>query len=74
MTKTTTLKKVYVRPVEGRRIRDPKTAKPLPAEGGAVVWDSFWARRKRDGDVEVLKHAPAKKPAKKPETQKSEAK
>lgn len=45
---TTTL---FVRPVPGRAVRDPDTAKPLPAAGATVPNSQFWRRRVRDGDV-----------------------
>lgn len=34
-------------------IRDPKTRRILPPEGGKVSDSNFWRRRLRDGDVEL---------------------
>ena len=45
---------MFVKPVEGRAVRDPKSMMLLPAEGREVPdTDAFWARRVRDGDVTV---------------------
>lgn len=49
MTETLT-----VRPAEGRRVRLPGQADPIPPEGQAVVADLFIRRRIADGDLVVL--------------------
>ena len=41
-------------------VRDPVTAKALPAEGKAVPMTTYWRRRLKDGDVV---EATDKKPA-----------
>lgn len=44
-----------VRPTfEGAVIRDPHTRTPLPAAGAEVPDTSFWHRRLRSGDVELV--------------------
>ena len=43
---------MYVKPAEGREVRDPVTQHALPPEGREVPSDTFWLRRLRDGDVE----------------------
>ena len=40
------------------RVIDPSTKRALPADGGAVVSNSYWVRRLRCGDVEEVKAAP----------------
>jgi hypothetical protein len=50
---------MFVKPVEGRLIRDPASRLPVPAEGRNVPEDAYWMRAVRDGDVIVAK-APAK--------------
>jgi len=44
---------VRVVPVEGRRVRDPRTGDLLPEQGAEVVVAGYWARRIQAGDVEV---------------------
>lgn len=39
---------------ERLRVLDPATRRALPTDGGAVVSSSYWARRLRCGDVEVV--------------------
>jgi hypothetical protein len=43
-----------VKPRSGLKVRDPLTRMHLPDEGGDVPDDSFWRRRLRSGDVELL--------------------
>jgi hypothetical protein len=44
-----------VKPAEGRAVRDPRTMRLLPEEGGEVSdSDPFWRRRLRDGDVVLV--------------------
>ena len=45
---------MFVRPKNGLRVRHPDTRRPLPPEGLEVVESSFWNRRLRDGDVEIV--------------------
>lgn len=52
---------IYVKPVEGRLVRDPLTQQVLPAHGQRVVSSTFWQRRIVKGDVvEVAEPAPAR--------------
>jgi len=39
------------------RVLDPMTNRPLPEEGQSVVQSSYWVKRLRDGDVEIVKPA-----------------
>lgn len=48
----------WVRPALGRRVRDPATSAVLSAAGAVVVWSEYWARRQRDGDIEVHDQPP----------------
>lgn len=45
---------VTLRPKAGLRVPDPKTGKPIAAEGQRVRLDRYWLRRLRDGDVEPV--------------------
>jgi len=51
---------VKVKPVKGRRVLDPVSLEPLPAQGQGVELTSYWRRRHLDGDVELV-HTPAAK-------------
>lgn len=43
----------YFRPVAGLHVRDPDDGgNPLPKEGKALTWSSYWQRRLDDGDIE----------------------
>ncbi len=37
-----------------RLVRDPNDGTPLPAEGRDLPLTTFWRRRLRDGDVEIV--------------------
>lgn len=53
---------MFVKPAEGRQVRDPASKRPIPAAGANVPQDSYWIRRLRDGDV-VAANPPAAPPA-----------
>lgn len=42
---------MYVKPAEGRLVRDPKTLDHLPPEGREVPRDTHWIRLLQCGDV-----------------------
>lgn len=46
---------VHLTPAKGLRVIDPATGEPLPPEGKVVEWTTHWARREKDGDVEITK-------------------
>lgn len=50
---------IFVKPVEGRRVRDPSTLQLLPAEGDSKAAISFWYRRIADGDVTLVESTEA---------------
>jgi hypothetical protein len=52
-------KPLFVRPVPGRLVRDPRTMQPLPEEGLYVERTTFWRRRLAEGDVEQADPAAA---------------
>lgn len=58
MAKTCTVK-----PAAGRRVINPATMRPLPAEGELVEWGTFWIRLRNAGDIVVVEPKPAAKPA-----------
>ena len=45
------MKKIYIFPVDGREVRDPRTKKLIPESGAWVPRDGYWLKRMRDGDV-----------------------
>ncbi len=61
MSETDNANRRFVRPCEGRRVRDPITHEVLPEEGREVIWSSFWDRRLIDEDAttDPLPAAPA---------------
>lgn len=62
--------KRFVKPRAGLLVPDPAHGDDLPAEGRAVAWSPYWARRENDADITVskpTKAAPAKAAAPKPE-------
>jgi hypothetical protein len=68
------VKKIYLVPVGGAKIKCPKSGRVLSAEGGEVEFSTFWRRRLNAGEVKEGK-APAEKkavPEKKVEAQKVE--
>ena len=42
---------MHVQPAEGRRVIDPASGAVLPPAGAEVPRDSYWLRRRDDGDV-----------------------
>lgn len=56
-----------VRPAVDRRVRKPDGSL-LDEQGESVVWSSFWLRRHRDGDVEVVADAEPEAAEQQPDT------
>lgn len=50
---------MFVKPVDGRMVRWPRTMTPLREAGEDVPADVYWLRALRDGDVEEVE-PPAK--------------
>jgi len=46
--------KVWVKPMPGRVVNMPGTKEELPPTGKPVIFTSYWQRRKRDGDIEII--------------------
>lgn len=44
-------KRIYVKPLEGLLVRNPKNKNPIPADGAWIDTNSFWNRRIRDGSL-----------------------
>jgi hypothetical protein len=59
------MNKLHIQPAQGRRVIDPATGDPLPAEGAHVADSTYWRRRIKDKDVTRVA-APAEP---KPDTQ-----
>lgn len=55
--------KIFIKPAEGRQVRDPITKEPLAAEGDSKPRNSYWLRRVKEGDVVIS--SPVKKKAEK---------
>lgn len=57
-----TQRTAFLKPAQGRSVRDPVTFRLLKAEGETKPLDQYWRRRIRDKDVEVAPDpsAPAK--------------
>lgn len=49
------MSELHIRPVAGRVVRDPETNTPLEPQGEKKPNISYWQRRLREGDVEVVK-------------------
>lgn len=47
-------KQVLVKPKNSLLVPDVDRRDALPAEGRKVFWSVYWARRLRDGDIEVV--------------------
>ncbi|TDB43327.1 DUF2635 domain-containing protein [Photorhabdus luminescens] len=56
---------MFVKPVVGRRVRDPVKGVFLPESGAEVPNNIFWHRRLKDGDVEVYRPDATEKAVKK---------
>ncbi len=70
---------VFVKPADGRLVRDPVSRKPLADDGETKPRNSFWLRRIRCGDCiaqDVKRSAakPTQPDPKEPKTKKAEAK
>lgn len=55
---------VRVIPKKGLRVRDPKTALPLPPDGKEVDFSVYWHRCAERGDVTIEANASATEPTK----------
>jgi len=61
-------KTFYIKVKDGKKIRDPRNSVPLPHDRAVrVPYSSYWVKRLRDGDVELVDESQdqEKKPAKK---------
>ncbi len=53
-----------LKPVNGAKIRDPKTKEFLPEDGKRVEMTTYWNRRIQDGTVKVVSETSQYKPEK----------
>lgn len=44
---------MFVKPADGRKVRDPVTKRHIPDEGKEVPETSYWLRRIAAGDVQI---------------------
>jgi len=49
------MKKIFVKPREGLRVKNPVDWQPLPPEGKKVERNTYWIRRLKAGDVIEIK-------------------
>ncbi len=61
------MERVFVKPKEGLLVRDEKTKQILPIEGKIVEMSTYWVRRLKDGDVELVKSVEKAEAPKAPE-------
>lgn len=59
------MEEFFVKEKPGCVVNDPDTGKRLAPEGEWKPTNTFWLRRVRDEDIEVLKRGPKTKPAEK---------
>ena len=52
---------VFVKPLEGVRIRDPKTRDVLPENGKRVELNTYWSRRIKENSVIIIESGSTKK-------------
>lgn len=67
---------MFLKPEKGLEVLDPRTMRPLKAEGQEVTgFDSYWVRQIQAGDVTLAtpKATPKPKPAKAEKTEKGAA-
>ena len=61
------MERVFVKPKEGLLVRDEKTKQILPIEGKIVEMSTYWVRRLKDGDVELVENVEKAEAPKAPE-------
>lgn len=61
------MEQIFVRPVPGRRVRDPGTMQPLAEAGELKPLTTYWIRRLSDGDVVEAKPQAAEPKARRKE-------
>ena len=52
---------IFVKPLEGLIVRDPKTKTPLPSKGASVPRNSYWLRRLKDKSIYITSEETIKK-------------
>lgn len=59
---------LFIKPAPGCLVRDPRTLKPLDAEGEAKPKNPYWLRRLREGSVVKIDRPKASAAKPKPKT------
>ena len=59
------MEKMFVKPVAGRRCKDPASYELLPEGGKSVTKNSYWLRRLKDGDCVLAERGGSAAPVKK---------
>lgn len=53
------MERAFIKPVKGKRVRDPDDGFSIvPESGKEVEWYSFWHRRLADGDITIVATEP----------------
>jgi hypothetical protein len=47
------MERIFVKPAEGSRVKDPLTFELMPERGKSVPANSYWLRRIKDGTVVI---------------------
>lgn len=62
-----------IKPVSGRRCKDPRTRELVPERGVTVPKNSYWLKRLKDGDCVLMDSEPSPEPMKEKPTLDMEA-
>jgi len=54
------MRRIFIKPTEGKRPVFPSSARPVPLEGCEVNASIYWIRRAADGDLTISDPAKAK--------------
>lgn len=49
------MERIFIKPAEGRLVRDPLNKTYLPADGADVAVSTYWLRRLKSGEVLEVK-------------------
>lgn len=55
------MKRVFIKPRDGVRVRDPQSNEYISQDGQALFCSAYWKRREADGDVQISNSKPLSK-------------
>jgi hypothetical protein len=67
-------RQVFLKPVEGATLRDPKTMTPIPPSGAYVMLDAHWRRAVTHGTAVIVEEGRVTAPPENASTSPPEAK